>query len=98
TEILEKESFLLWITSMLQATFGDLLAPRIVPESNVRLTARETEMLKWTAVGKTYGEIGLILSIDQRTVKFHIVNAMRKLNSSNKAEATMKAYAIGLLN
>ncbi len=73
TEILEKESFLLWITSMLQATFGDLLAPRIVPESNVRLTARETEMLKWTAVGKTYGEIGLILSIDQRTVKFHIV-------------------------
>ena len=36
TEILEKESFLLWITSMLQATFGDLLAPRIVPESNVR--------------------------------------------------------------
>ncbi|MFT2621959.1 LuxR family transcriptional regulator, partial [Escherichia coli] len=24
--------------------------------------------------------------------------AMRKLNSSNKAEATMKAYAIGLLN
>ena len=35
-------------------------------------------MLKWTAVGKTYGEIGLILSIDQRTVKFHIVNAMRK--------------------
>ncbi|EPF5027085.1 LuxR C-terminal-related transcriptional regulator, partial [Pseudomonas aeruginosa] len=35
---------------------------------------------------------------DQRTVKFHIVNAMRKLNSSNKAEATMKAYAIGLLN
>ncbi|WP_243723977.1 LuxR C-terminal-related transcriptional regulator, partial [Pseudomonas aeruginosa] len=44
------------------------------------------------------GEIGLILSIDQRTVKFHIVNAMRKLNSSNKAEATMKAYAIGLLN
>ncbi len=26
------------------------------------------------------------------------VNAMRKLNSSNKAEATMKAYAIGLLN
>ncbi|MGP6023778.1 quorum-sensing transcriptional repressor QscR [Pseudomonas aeruginosa] len=98
TEILEKESFLLWITSMLQATFGDLLAPRIVPESNVRLTARETEMLKWTAVGKTYGEIGLILSIDQRTVKFHILNAMRKLNSSNKAEATMKAYAIGLLN
>ncbi|MCV6348198.1 LuxR C-terminal-related transcriptional regulator, partial [Pseudomonas aeruginosa] len=43
-------------------------------------------------------QIGLILSIDQRTVKFHIVNAMRKLNSSNKAEATMKAYAIGLLN
>ena len=66
--------------------------------SSESIAARETEMLKWTAVGKTYGEIGLILSIDQRTVKFHIVNAMRKLNSSNKAEATMKAYAIGLLN
>lgn len=98
TEVLEKESLLLWITDALQATFGNPSMSRIVPGSNMRLAAREIEMLKWTVVGETYGGIGPILSTDQHMVKFHVVNAMRKLSSNNKAEATMKAYVIGLLN
>ncbi|WPX16984.1 helix-turn-helix transcriptional regulator [Pseudomonas sp. 10S4] len=61
------------------------------------LTAREKETLKWTAVGKTYVEISIILNIDTRTVKFHLVNSMRKLQASNKAEAAVKASLMGLL-
>ncbi|WP_409364366.1 LuxR C-terminal-related transcriptional regulator [Burkholderia sp. Bp8991] len=33
----------------------------------------------------------------ERTVKFHLVNAMRKLNSANKTEAAVKAAMLGLL-
>ena len=33
------------------------------------LSLREREMLRWTAAGKTAGEIGLILGISERTVK-----------------------------
>jgi len=58
---------------------------------------REKEVLKWTAVGKTYSEISIILNIDGRTMKFLLVNAMRKLQASNKAEATVKAILLGML-
>ncbi|SMG00591.1 hypothetical protein BSIN_3723 [Burkholderia singularis] len=42
-------------------------------------------------------EIGKIMFIDERTVKFHLVNTMRKLNASNKTEAAVKAAMLGLL-
>ncbi|WDD92369.1 LuxR family transcriptional regulator [Burkholderia sp. FERM BP-3421] len=63
----------------------------------VELTARERETLQWSAAGKTYAETGKIMSIDDRTVKFHLVNAMRKLNAMNKTEAAVKAAILGLL-
>ncbi|WP_276322996.1 helix-turn-helix domain-containing protein [Burkholderia cepacia] len=61
------------------------------------LTAREKEGLKWTAVGKAYAVIGLILSIYDRTAKFHLMNVMRKLRAANQAEAVMKATMLGFL-
>ncbi|WP_176100659.1 helix-turn-helix domain-containing protein [Burkholderia cepacia] len=61
------------------------------------LTAREKEGLKRTAAGKTYADIGLILSIYDRTAKFHLMNVMHKLRVANKAEAIMKATMPGLL-
>lgn len=63
----------------------------------VELTARERESLQWSAAGKTYVEIGKIMHVDERTVKFHLVNAMRKLNATNKTEAAVKATILGLL-
>jgi LuxR family quorum sensing-dependent transcriptional regulator len=45
------------------------------------LTAREREVLRWVAGGKTSWEISVILRISERTVKFHLVEALRKLNA-----------------
>jgi len=53
--------------------------------------------LRWTAIGKTYIEISLILNIDTGTVKFHLANAMRKLQANNKTQAAVKASLLGLL-
>ncbi|UQS17423.1 autoinducer binding domain-containing protein [Pseudomonas sp. HS6] len=97
-ELNEKEAKLTWITHLAHSTMLNFIASEYIPEVGASLTAREVETLKWSATGKTYCETGLILSIDERTVKFHLVNAMRKLHSSNKVEAAMKAYALGMLH
>src|ERR1700722_12618689 len=61
------------------------------------LTAREREVLRWVAGGKTSWEISVILRISERTVKFHLVEASRKLNALNRTAAVPKALARGLI-
>jgi len=56
------------------------------------LTEREREVLKWTGEGKSSWEIGIILSISERTVKYHINNIKSKLNAVNRAHAVAKAF------
>lgn len=51
------------------------------------LSKREMEVLTWMKEGKTNWEISVILSISERTVKFHVQNIERKLNAVNKAHA-----------
>jgi LuxR family transcriptional regulator len=62
-----------------------------------KLTSREREVLTWTADGKTAFEIGQILGTAERTVKFHLQNAVVKLGAMNKTHAAMKAVVLGLL-
>ncbi|GAB2916402.1 N-acyl-homoserine lactone dependent regulator BpsR2 [Paraburkholderia jirisanensis] len=61
------------------------------------LTARETDVLKWTADGKTAYEISRILNIAESTVNFHIKNIVAKLGCTNKIQAVAKAALMGLL-
>ena len=61
------------------------------------LTTRETEILRWTADGKTAGQISDILTISDNTVNFHIKNAMAKLQTSNKTSAAVRAAMMGIL-
>ncbi|MGF6151286.1 autoinducer binding domain-containing protein [Pseudomonas fluorescens] len=55
------------------------------------LSSRETEVLSWTAKGKTATEIGLILNLSSRTVHFHLKNAIHKLGVTNRISAVVKA-------
>jgi DNA-binding CsgD family transcriptional regulator len=66
-------------------------------EPRTDLTPREVEVLQWTAIGKTMGEIGEIIGISEKTVQFHVYNAMKKLGVYSKAAATAKAVLFGLL-
>jgi LuxR family quorum sensing-dependent transcriptional regulator len=60
------------------------------------LTPRETECLRWVADGKTDFEVGKILSISPRTVRFHIRNAKTKLGVATRIQAVAKrASGIG---
>jgi two-component system response regulator NreC len=63
--------------------------------SDVRLTPREREVLKWIALGKTSKEIGEILAISARTVEWHTHRLMGKLAANNRIHAVMIAVANG---
>lgn len=71
--------------------------PMLAPKSELLLTARERECLKWVAEGKTAGEISDILTIAERTVVFHIDNVIQKLGATNKTQAAFRALALKLL-
>jgi DNA-binding response OmpR family regulator len=65
--------------------------------NNIQLSARETEMLAWSARGKTSSEIAEIVRLTKRTVDFHIDNARRKLQVETRVEAAVKAVVAGLI-
>ena len=64
----------------------------------VQLTAREIEILNWCKHGKSYGDIGDILSISRKTVEFHITNVMNKLGACNRISAVVIAIQRGLIS
>jgi DNA-binding CsgD family transcriptional regulator len=61
------------------------------------LSAREREVLCWAQQGKTYWEIGSILGITERTVKFHMARVKTKLDVVSTAHAIAKAMRAGLI-
>jgi DNA-binding CsgD family transcriptional regulator len=61
------------------------------------LSAREREVLCWAQQGKTYWEIGCILGISQRTVKFHFARLKAKLDVVSTAHAIAKAMRTGII-
>jgi DNA-binding CsgD family transcriptional regulator len=61
------------------------------------LTCQELECLRWCKEGKTNWEIGEILSISEKTVEFHLANAMRKLGANNRITAVIVGIKEGLI-
>ncbi|MEO7169383.1 MAG: PAS domain-containing protein [Sphingomonas sp.] len=66
-------------------------------EGEGSLSERERECLLWVSVGKTAQETATIIGRSRRTVEFHLNNAVRKLQASNKVHATAIAIRKGLL-
>lgn len=62
------------------------------------LTRRELETLHWSAAGKSYWEIAVILGISERTVRFFMANARRKLNVVSNTQAVAEAVWHGILS
>ncbi|WP_020649669.1 helix-turn-helix transcriptional regulator [Solimonas variicoloris] len=62
------------------------------------LSDREREALNWAKFGKTDWEISLQMGIGARTVKFHLENAMRKLQANNRVQAMAIALSQGLID
>lgn len=61
------------------------------------LSARELEVVSWTAQGKTSVEIGQILSLSDHTVNAYLTNAIRKLDCVNRTQLVAKAIRLKLI-
>lgn len=59
------------------------------------LNERERDSLLWAAEGKTSWEISVIQGISERTVRFHLNNAIEKLGAVNRQHAVARAVALG---
>jgi len=61
------------------------------PPATHALTVRETQCLRYVAIGHSDAEIGQILGISPRTVRFHVDSAKTKLGVSTRVQAVAKA-------
>ena len=69
----------------------------ISQKPKVQLSPRETEVLGWVAKGKCDSEIAIILSMSERTARFHVANAKAKLDTSTRVQAVTRAVELGLI-
>ena len=77
-----------------------------IPNSTVRaaddgpgtLTKREVEILRLVAEGSSNAQVAKVLWVTEQTVKFHLSNIYRKLDVSNRTEASRWAQMRGLLD
>jgi ATP/maltotriose-dependent transcriptional regulator MalT len=76
------------------AVASDLMGgPTVLPRG---LTAREAEVLRLVAAGKTNRDIAVELVISEHTVARHLQNMFVKLDVSSRSAATAFAYEHGL--
>jgi DNA-binding NarL/FixJ family response regulator len=68
------------------------------PEPLEHLTAREAEMLRSLALGRSNKQIARDLWVSEQTVKFHLTNLYRKLGVTTRTGAIRYAYQLGLVD
>jgi DNA-binding CsgD family transcriptional regulator len=85
------------------ATVEDLLNEQDLPRHTTTgqdggqlgdLTARETDVLRALAAGKTNAQIALSLFVAEGTVKSHVKHILRKLGAANRTDAVAKYHRL----
>jgi DNA-binding NarL/FixJ family response regulator len=85
---------------------GSYLTPRVAarvvaqvntPKRSSMLSARERQVLRLVARGRSNKQIARDLAITERTVKFHMTSIFNKLGADNRAQAIAIAAQRGLL-
>jgi DNA-binding NarL/FixJ family response regulator len=87
----------LWSLEELRSVSGPLTNSRSMPDLDVPLTKRESEVLKQLALGLSNKEIAQALAISYETVKEHVQHVLRKLGVSDRTQAAVWAVRKGLV-
>jgi LuxR family transcriptional regulator len=62
-----------------------------------RLSQTQLEILKWAASGKSNGDIGLIVNLSERAVKYHVSECLKKLGVATRSQAVAALVREGKL-
>lgn len=95
SEFYKKAGHFIWLAHALHSVVAKKLLPTAHFHHQGRLSTRETEVLKWSAKGKTAADIATILSLSERTVNYHVDSAKKKLGVTNKISAVVHAAKKG---
>ena len=71
-----------------------VLSERAAPDD---LTARELDVLREVALGRSNPEIASVLGVSDETVKTHVAHLLAKLQVENRAQAIVQALKRGLV-
>ncbi|MEB0043497.1 MULTISPECIES: LuxR C-terminal-related transcriptional regulator [unclassified Pseudomonas] len=93
----DKAEQIVWLSDLLHTITHKRYVPQTTDLNHLSLSLRETDVLRWSAAGKTAVEISAILNLKERTVRFHISNAIKKLGAANKTGAVAQAFMCGVL-
>ena len=97
SEIKDKLALVTTITPFIHFAFDTSVIDHNLYKLDIKLTTREKEVFKWIAEGKTQWEVSRILSVSERTVRFHITSVTRKLNVTNCTHAVAKLISENML-
>jgi DNA-binding NarL/FixJ family response regulator len=85
------------VTRRLIARFAKSLQPAMTPAAVASLTAREVDVLRLIARGRSNSEIAADLVIEESTVKTHVGRVLMKLSLRDRVQAVVFAYETGLV-
>lgn len=84
--------------SMLDPTVASAVLQEFTRKSSNELTARELEVLRQLALGRTNREIAEQLIVGEETVKTHVGNILVKLHLNHRMQAVIYALKSGLVS
>lgn len=96
SELHAKEARMRWLVQVAHVS----LSRAILSQEKITyaaLTAREREVLQWSAEGKSAQDIADILNVSKSAVDFHLKNSINKLQAPNKTAAVARAALMGWL-
>jgi len=68
-----------------------------LPPARRSITAREAEILKWAATGRTASEIAEITGLTPRTINQHCENAQKRMGTKNRLHTVVEAIRYRLI-
>lgn len=95
-ELAQADPELRWLANAVHLGLGALVR-RAEGLQVASLTKRQLEVLRWSADGKTCGEVAQILRVSPDTVNYHLQTAMARLGAANKMALVARAARLGLL-